>query len=102
MNAETDIVTGAFGYIGKYIARRLLSLGRSVRTITTHPDKPNPFGGAVKAFPFHFDNPSLLVENLRGGATLYNTYWVRFNHHASSFDKALENTRILFESAKKA
>ena len=39
-----DVVTGAFGYIGRYIAKRLLETGREVRTITTHPDKPNPFG----------------------------------------------------------
>ena len=46
-----NIVTGAFGYIGKYIARHLLEQGEAVRTITTHPDKPNPFGEAVQAFP---------------------------------------------------
>lgn len=97
-----DVVTGAFGYIGKYLTRELISSGNSVKTITTHPDKPNPFGEAVKAYPYHFDNPQRLIETLRGSDTLYNTYWVRFNYQAWSFDKALENTKVLFECAKSA
>jgi hypothetical protein len=39
MSNALDVVTGAFSYIGKYIARHLLDSGRQVRTITTHPDK---------------------------------------------------------------
>ena len=97
-----DVVTGAFGYIGKYIARELISSGKSVKTITTHPDKPNPFGESVVAFAYNFDDPDRLFEILRGTDTLYNTYWVRFNYQAWSFDRALANTKILFESAKLA
>ena len=44
-----DVVTGAFGYTGKYIARRLLDMGIEVKTLTGHPDRTDPFGGAVKA-----------------------------------------------------
>jgi hypothetical protein len=44
-----QVVTGAFGYIGRYVARELLARGEAVRTITTHVDKPNPFGAAVEA-----------------------------------------------------
>ncbi len=54
---QTDIVTGAFSYTGKYIARRLLANGRTVRTLTAHPDRPNEFGGTVPAFPYAFDAP---------------------------------------------
>ena len=50
-----NVVTGAFGYIGKYIARHLLDRGEAVRTITMHPDKPNLFGERVKAQPYNFD-----------------------------------------------
>jgi uncharacterized protein YbjT (DUF2867 family) len=97
-----DIVTGSFGYIGKYITQELISSGRRVKTITTHPDKPNPFGNDVKAYPYSFDNPELLISILKGCDTLFNTYWVRFNYGKSSFEKALRNTYILFDSAKKA
>ena len=97
-----DIVTGSFGYIGKYITQELISSGGRVKTITTHPDKPNPFGNDVKAYPYSFHNPELLISILKGCDTLFNTYWVRFNYGKSSFEKALGNTHILFDSAKKA
>jgi NADH dehydrogenase len=51
-----NVVTGAFGYIGKYISRALLERGRTVCTVTTHPNKPSPFGPAVKAFSYSFDD----------------------------------------------
>jgi NADH dehydrogenase len=97
-----NVVTGAFGYIGRHIAALLLEQGETVRTITTHPEKPNPFGPAVNAYPYHFDRPDLLEDNLRGAKALFNTYWVRFDYQGMTFDRALENTRILFESARRA
>ncbi len=97
-----DMVTGSFGYIGKYITQELVKSGRSVRTITTHPNKPNPFGGEVESFPYNFNNPDLLTASLEGCNCLFNTYWIRFNYNQWTFTKALENTRILFNCAKKA
>jgi NADH dehydrogenase len=97
-----NVVTGAFGYIGRYIARHLLESGEAVRTITTHADKPNPFGGAVEAFPYNFDRPAELVASLRGASTLYNTYWVRFEYGGATFQQAVQNTVTLFECAKRA
>lgn len=93
---------GAFGYIGRYIARRLLAMGEPVTTITTHPDKPNPFGDAVKAFPYRFDRPDELTASLRGADTLYNTYWIRFERGGATFRQAVENTATLFACARKA
>ncbi|MEK9145735.1 MAG: NAD(P)H-binding protein, partial [Elusimicrobiota bacterium] len=95
-------VTGAFGYIGRYIAKDLLELGKEVRTITTHPDKPNPFGPAVKAFPYNFNDPDRLAAILNGAETLYNTYWIRFPYDGQTYESALTNTRILFRCAKNA
>lgn len=94
-----DVVTGAFGYIGRYITDRLFKTGRQVKTITTHPNKPNPFGDRIQVYPYHFDQPELLKAVLSGVDTLYNTYWVRFNHRSMTFEKALENTRVLFQCA---
>jgi len=102
LETETDIVTGAFGYIGKYIARRLLDSGHRVRTVTTHPGKENPFGATVQAFPFDFDSPALLTEHLRGARTLYNTYWIRFEYGGATFERAVENTKTLFHCARRA
>ncbi len=97
-----DVVTGAFGYIGKYITKALLDRGREVRTITTHPNKPNPFGPAVRAFSYSFDNPSGLARTLEGAESLYNTYWIRFPFDGHTYESALANTRTLFQCAKQA
>lgn len=97
-----DVVTGAFGYIGKHIARQLLESGRQVRTVTTHPDKPNPFGDTVQAFPYSFDEPARLTEALSGCEVLFNTYWIRFPHDGQTFESALANTQTLFDCAKNA
>ena len=99
---EIRVVTGAFGYSGKYIAKRLLDAGYQVRTITNSPNRVNPFGGKVKAYPFNFDNLEKLIDSLRGASTLYNTYWVRFNHPGFTYSSAIDNTLKLFDAAKKA
>ncbi|MBF0555064.1 MAG: NAD(P)H-binding protein [Nitrospirae bacterium] len=96
------VVTGAFGYSGKYIAQSLLNTGIKVKTITNSPDRPDPFGGAVAVFPFNFDKPDLLIDTLSGADVLYNTYWVRFNHKLFKHADAVENTLTLFDAAKKA
>jgi NADH dehydrogenase len=98
----TSVVTGAFGYTGRYITRRLLAAGEPVRTITTRPDRPNPFGQTVKAFPYNFDKPAELTATLRGAATLYNTYWVRFDYGGTTFRQAIDNSETLFRCAKDA
>ena len=99
---EMDIVTGAFGYIGRYITAQLIADGRKVKTITTHVNKPNPFGSEVEAFPYNFADPERLISTLRGADTLYNTYWIRFEHDGQTFDQAVNNTQILFDSAVRA
>jgi len=99
---ELNVVTGAFSYTGKYIARRLLALGKEVRTLTGHPDREDPFDERVRAFPYDFERPAALAESLRGATTLYNTYWVRFPHGQASFDKAVDNTEVLIEAAREA
>jgi uncharacterized protein YbjT (DUF2867 family) len=97
-----NVVTGAFSYTGRYIAQRLLSMGEEVRTLTGQPDRENPFGRRVEAFPFSFDKPGELTESLWGATTLYNTYWVRFAWGEVSFDRAVENSRTLITAAEEA
>jgi uncharacterized protein YbjT (DUF2867 family) len=101
-NADLNIVTGAFSYTGKYIARRLLASGKRVRTLTGHPHRPDPFNGQVSAAPLDFDDPDGLVRDLKGASVLYNTYWVRFNRGEATFARAVENTNKLLEAAKQA
>jgi uncharacterized protein YbjT (DUF2867 family) len=100
-NSQISAVTGAFSYTGKYIARRLLSQGEQVITLTGHPNRPDPFDGAIPAYPYQFNQPGALEARLEGVATLYNTYWVRFNHGETSFAEAVENTRTLLRAAER-
>lgn len=102
MKKTLHAVTGAFGYSGKYIAKRLLNLGYEVITLTNSPDRANPFAGQVKPYPFNFDNMNELTQSLRGVSVLYNTYWVRFNHKLFKHADAVRNTERLFEAAKEA
>jgi len=99
---ELNVVTGAFSHSGKYIAERLLAMGERVETLTGHPDRENPFGGRVSAHPFNFDSPGRLVASLQGATTLYNTYWIRFQHRWGTFDEAVENSRTLIKAAEEA
>ena len=97
-----DVVTGAFSYTGRSITRRLLEAGREVRTLTGHPNRPDPFGGKVSVAPYAFDDAAALGAGLRGAEVLYNTYWVRFPYRGTAFDHALRNTRTLLQSAEEA
>lgn len=99
---ELNVVTGAFSFTGKYIARRLLALGKQVKTLTGHPDRDHPFGKAIAAMPFHFEEPSALAASLKGAATLYNTYWIRFEIGPATFAQAVDHTATLLKAARQA
>ena len=57
MDKEIHAVTGAFGYSGKYIAKRLIDEGHRVITITNSLDRKNPFGdGEYKMQPIYVED----------------------------------------------
>lgn len=96
------VVTGAFGYSGKHIARRLLDEGHTVLTLTNSTRRWNPFCDRVIVSPFHFDDPRALAAALDGACVLINTYWVRFDHRDFTHAIAVENTLKLFSAAQEA
>ncbi len=102
MPFELNVVTGGFGFTGKYITRRLLSMDKKVRTLARHPERPNPFSGSVEVARLDFERPGELLRALEGAATLYNTYWVRFGYREVTFEKAVANTEKLIRAAKEA
>jgi NADH dehydrogenase len=97
-----DVVTGAFSYTGRHIARRLLAQERRVRTLTRRPQPPGTEDIKVDIAPLQFTDRAALVESLRGADVLYNTYWVRFRHGKVGFGDAVANTRTLVGAAKEA
>jgi NADH dehydrogenase len=98
--AELDVVTGAFSYTGRHIAEALLARGRRVRTLTRRPDPSHPLANRVDVAPLSF-GPEL-GSSLDGADTLYNTYWVRFERGATTFDGAVANTATLVRAALRA
>ena len=104
MSERVHVVTGAFGYSGRWIARELLSRGKEVRTLTNAVGRDDPFHGMVEVMPIDFTNHDLLVSSLRGTDVLYNTYWVRYKNSKDGYahEVAVENTRKLFLAAEEA
>ncbi len=102
MTRNVHAVTGAFGYSGLHLARLLLSRGEPVRNLTGHPDRPDPFAGAVEVTAFRFEDPAAMRAALEDVRVLYNTYWVRFDHGESTFARAVERSRALFRAAAEA
>ncbi|MBI5070955.1 MAG: NAD(P)H-binding protein [Deltaproteobacteria bacterium] len=102
MERDVHAVTGAFGYSGQHLARLLLERGARVRSLTGHPDRPDPFGGRVEVRRLAFDDPAALRASLAGVQVLHNTYWVRFAHGGVDHALAVERSRRLFAAAAEA
>ena len=104
MDRPLHVVTGAFGYSGRWIAHHLLKQDVHVRTLTNAVGRDDPFDGQVEVHGLDFNDQARLVESLRGAEVLYNTYWVRYNKRQQHFahNTAVENTRRLYEAAKEA
>ena len=100
--APANIVTGAFGFTGKYIARLLLQRGEAVRTLTVHPDRNSALSRDIEIAPMDFSRPDELADNMRGAVTLFNTYWVRFDRGEVTHDVAVRNTAVLVRAAEEA
>ena len=116
-------VTGAYGFLGRHIAARLLDRGDEVVTLTNSRPRSVAGPGSVlaRAFagrpagevvevagreglsvaPLVFDRDTL-AAGLRGVDTLFNTYWIRFDRGHVTHAAAVENSRILFEAARRA
>ena len=97
-----DVVTGAFSFTGRFIARRLMAQGRPFKTLTNHPRRPGAEDIQADSAPLQFTDREALVESLRGAEVLYNTYWVRFRRGKVNFGQAIANTRILLGAAADA
>lgn len=70
MEAPLHVVTGAFGYSGRWIAKRLLDEGVRVRTLTNAVGRDDPFDGAVEVHAIDFEDHHALVDSLRGATEI--------------------------------
>lgn len=93
------VVTGAFSYIGSAVASELLRRGWQVSTLTRR--RPPPGAERIRSAPLRFE-PEHLERELARVDLLVSTYWVRFPHAGQSFDRAVADSRLLFEAAGRA
>lgn len=101
-DAGRAVVTGAFGFTGRYIAGRLLDRGVRLRTLTGHPERAGALGGRVVAHRYDFGDPDAMARSMEGARTFYNTYWIRFEYGDRTFEDAVRHSRALFRAAEAA
>ena len=70
-----------------------------MRTLSRRPDPAHPLAREVEFARLQFDDRAALEADLRGAATLFNTYWVRFPRGRVGWDDVLRNTRTLIAAA---
>ena len=104
MVRDAQVVTGAFGYSGRWIAKELLNCGHRVRTLTNAIGRDDPFDGQVEVSPIDFSDHDSLVTTLSDADVLYNTYWVRYKDKKGGYahNIAVSNTRKLISAAEDA
>jgi NADH dehydrogenase len=98
--SETVLVTGAFGYTGTYLRKRLQAAGHAVRTLTTHA--PQGADQTIEVFPYAFADEAALTRAFEGVTTFYNTYWVRYAPGGTTYEQAEANTEAMFAAARRA
>lgn len=92
-------MTGAFSNTGAAVARELARRGYAIHTLTR---RSPPAGVAhITRAPLLFEREHLRRE-LDGADVFVNTYWVRFAAHGCTFERAVENIRLLVDAAKEA
>ncbi len=97
---RVNVVTGAFGFTGRYIASMLLARGETVRSLTNNPGPGRD--DRIETFPMDFQDQGGLARAMDGASVLFNTYWIRFARGELDFERAVENSRELVEAARRA
>ena len=64
MDDGFHVVTGAFGYSGRWIAKLLLDKGIRVKTLTNAIGRDDPFNGRVEVMPIDFEDTELSLIHI--------------------------------------
>lgn len=100
MSTKKAVVTGAFGYSGKYITDKLLALDYEVVTLTNSPQRYKTYPSGLSVQAYNFSNPQAMAESIAGAEVFVNTYWIRMESSSISFEHAVENSKALLTAAK--
>ncbi len=96
------VVTGAFGYTGKYITERLIANGYRVTTLTNSPLRNQQKSENLEIQPYDFVHPENMAVSMRGANVLFNTYWIRMESDNLTFTQVVQNTKKIIEAAQNA
>ena len=96
------VVTCAFSYTGRYIARCLLVQGMGVRNLTQNLGWEGPCGRRAPTATLDFSDMDRLCRSMEGTVVLYNIYWIGFWRGQTTFEQAVENSGLLFDEAARA
>ena len=96
---ESAVITGAFSYTGRYVARRLLAGGVSVKTLTRRPDRRDPFGNLVQAAPWTSRTRTGCAGRCREPESSTTPIGYGSGAGGNTFEQAVENSKALFDSA---
>lgn len=66
------------------------------------PEPADLLARRVGVEPLQFADRTRLRASLAGVETLYCTYWIRFEHGETTYERAVANSRTLFEAAADA
>lgn len=97
--SKQAVITGAFSYTGAAVAQEILNRGWDVSTLTNRT--PSECMKGITASPLRFEY-EYLREVMSGADVFINTYWVRYPFKGMTFEKAIENTKILLSAVKDA
>ncbi len=103
--SNRDAVTGAFGFTGRALTERLLEAGREVVTLSRRSGVGDPLLDRVRVEPFDPDGAGAverLTAVLDGVDTVYNTYWLRFPRDGMTYERAVGQSAVLLEAARRA
>lgn len=96
------MITGAFSFTGRFIARALLDRGWSVRTLTNSHYPHDELAQRIESRPLDFRDGAELARSMDGADLFVNTYWIRYPHGGSTFESAVANTALLMGAASQA
>ncbi len=106
MKTAQAFVTGATGFIGRPVVRRLLEEGAAVRVLTRRPEKARElFGERVEVERGSLLDAEALRRGLRGVERVYHVgglYRFGMIHRRELFQANVDGTRRLLEAAWKA
>jgi nucleoside-diphosphate-sugar epimerase len=95
MTADPVLVTGAAGFIGSHLTRRLASLGAPVRAVDVQPGPPAPQGAGIDYHRIDLRETGRLEPLLDGVRTVYHLASVHLEVHAGEAEFEAVNVRAV-------